>query len=73
MLRADWVTLNPIDYTLRVFVSKEDAFISSVRLNERSDDHPAFLLYRIVGTEIKLKFIGELHRDFGDDKFYWKK
>ena len=26
MLRADWVTLNPIDYTLRVFVSKEDAF-----------------------------------------------
>lgn len=44
------------------YETKREAGVEAIRLNERDEDHPSYLL---IGGGDKLRVLGRLWRDFG--------
>ncbi len=65
-----YATLDPFTLIIRVYHSEEDALKDSIKLNQKSSNHPTFLLFK---SEKKghLEMVGRLCRRFGTDDFYW--
>ena len=70
-----FITIKLDDMTVRVYGTQEEATTKSITLNRKDPEHPSFRLYcgNAYHKGNEATYMGELHRDFGDDKLYWRK
>jgi len=62
-----WITIDPRNYTPRIYENEVDALRESVELNKNDPDHPSFLLFSVQRG--KTIYEGRLDRQFGASEF----
>ncbi len=68
-----YVTVNPYTDAPRIYETADAALVDSIRLKREDDNHPMFLLWRVVPGGQGPTLVGYLFRKFGADEFIWKK
>ncbi len=71
-----WITVNPFDRSIQTHKSAEDATLWAIIQNTRSEEHPAFRLYKCSGIGSEAVYCGFLYRRVGsagfDTKDCWR-
>ena len=57
-----YITINPLTFDLRVYSSKEEATVESIKLNKKSHNHPSFLLWQVDADSKENNYLGRLYR-----------